>query len=209
MTIPLPRALVAMCLAASAMACLFPASTVGQSACGPSLRLDAHKDVGRGRAPLIIGDSVISPPAQKLAAMGYRVDSQDCRGFQQAFEVLKGEGANGKLGHFVVLAVGADYPLTLSRIRDALKVLGSKHGQKRVLGLVTSREPAASHDVDVVRRAGEKYKHRVKVLDWVQKSSGHPEWFVSGDWHLTSSGAAAYAELMKKGLKYASWHHRD
>ena len=175
--------------------------------CGGTYKVDANKDVGRGRPPLAIGDSVMLLAIDKLADVGYNVNARGCRGLQEAIGIIKQAESAGKLGHLVVVAVGADYTISMSEVRKTLEILGGRHGEKRILGLVTPRElgGGSGNDADVVREAGERYKNRVKVLDWVNKAGGNPNWFQPDGIHLTDSGADAYANLFKKGLKYASW----
>jgi hypothetical protein len=175
--------------------------------CGGTYRADAHKDVGRGRPPLAIGDSVMLLAVDRLADVGYNVNARGCLGFQEAIGVIKQQRSEDKLGRLAVVAVGANYDISMGEIRKALEILGGRRGEKRILGLVTPRElgGGSGSDADVVREAGERYPNRVKVLDWVAKSSGHPGWFQPDGLHLTDSGADAYTKLFKKGLRYASW----
>jgi hypothetical protein len=173
--------------------------------CGGRVTEDAHKDLGRGRAPLAIGDSVMLLAVDNLANKGYRVDAQGCRSFQDALNVLEEE--RGRLPHLVVLELGADYGISVSQVRKAIDIIGRKHHEPRLLGLVTPRElgGGSGEDADNVRKAGEKFKHRVIVLDWVKKSEGNPGWFQPDGLHLTYSGADAFARLLKKALPKAPW----
>ena len=175
--------------------------------CGGTFRAEAHKDVGRGRPPLAIGDSVMLLAVDRLGDIGYRVNARGCLDFDDATQVIKQQQDEHKLGRLVVIAAGANSGISMSQVRDVLKVLGGKNGEKQILGLVTPRETGggSSNDADVVREAGERYKNRVKVLDWVQKAGGHPGWFQPDGLHLTYSGADAYTRLFKKGLRWANW----
>ncbi len=175
--------------------------------CGGTYKVEAHRDVGRGRPPLAVGDSVMLLAIDKLADIGYNVNARGCRGYREALHIVRQQKQQGKLGRLVVLAVGADYTISMSEIRETLEVLGGKRGEKRILGLVTPRElgGGSGNDADVVREAGRRYPNRVEVLDWVNKAGGHPGWFQPDGLHLTESGADAFANLFKKTLRYASW----
>src|SRR3954469_4830255 len=106
--------------------------------CGSRVTEDAHKNVGRGRAPLAIGDSVMLLAVEGLAKVGFRVDAQGCRSFGDALGVLREE--HNRLPHLVVLELGADYGIAVHQIAKAIDILGRKHHEPRILGLVTPRE---------------------------------------------------------------------
>ena len=54
-----------------------------------------------------------------------------------------------------------------------------------------------------VRDAGQRHPHRVRVLDWVAFSQGHPGWFQPDGLHLTFPGAHGFTKLFRKGLPLA------
>lgn len=187
------------------LAVLAPA--FGAAQCGSADVADAHKDVGRGRPPLAIGDSVMLLAVDRLADVGYRVHARGCLTFLEAIGVVKQQKSAGELGRLVVIAAGANAGISMAEIREVLQVLGGKDGEKRILGLVVPRESGGgtSSHADVVREAGSRYKNRVKLFDWVEESSGHPEYFSGDGLHLSYPGADAYTSLFKRGLRWASW----
>jgi hypothetical protein len=196
-------------LAAVISAALLPAAGHGYPQyppeCGSRVTSGSHKDVGRGRSPLAIGDSVMLLAVEGLADKGYRVDAQGCRTFGEAISLLKDE--RDKLPHLVVLALGADDTISTDQIRKALRVLGRRHHEARILGLVTPRElgGGSGQDAQNILQAGEKFPKRIEVLDWVKKSAGNPGWFQPDGLHLTYSGADAFTQLLKKALPLAPW----
>lgn len=192
------------------------ATTSAQDQCGAVIREKPRKDIGRGRPPLAIGDSVMLLAVEQLADIGYRVNSHGCRGLDEAVRVLKQSRRRGRLGRLVVVAVGADYPVTKHRLNKAIRAIGKKRGEHRILALVTSRESssgigsdAGGDDAQVVRHVAHKYPHRVRVLDWVKRSAGHGGWFQPDGLHLTYRGADAYAQLFKKARRWADWPRRN
>jgi N-formylglutamate amidohydrolase len=47
--------------------------------------------------------------------------------------------------------------------------------------------------------AAERHPNAV-LVDWHALASNHPEWFANDGAHLKTSGAAAYAELIRSNL---------
>jgi len=86
-------------------------------------------------------------------------------------------------------------------VEAALHILGPS----RKLGLVTPRETGGgqSNDAEVVRNEGQRRPDRIKVLDWVAYSSGHPDWFQPDGLHLTFNGAHAFTRLLRKLIPLA------
>jgi hypothetical protein len=101
----------------------------------------------------------------------------------------------------VAIALGADASIGRSQIEHTLHLMG----RKRVLCLVTPVEigGGSGSDAQQVRDAGQRHPHRVRVLDWVVFSQGHPGWFQADGLHLTFPGAHGFTKLFRKGLRLA------
>ncbi len=162
---------------------------------GPS-----HHSRGR-RPPLAIGDSTMLLAAYDLAAAGYQVDAQGCREYGEALQILRRRHADGTLPHMVVIALGADGPITHEDVGLALGELCCT----RLLVLVTNRELGGSSGSDAATSREEvaRHRNRARLLDWVKYSAGHPDWFQPDGLHLTSAGAQGFTRLLATALPYA------
>jgi hypothetical protein len=161
----------------------------------------AHHVNPKGRPPLAIGDSSMLLAIHNLAHAGYRVDARGCRQFTEGIRVVGKAKRQHKLPHMVAMALGADASISRSQIEHVLHQLGAR----RVLCLVTPRETGggSGSDAQHVRDAGSRHPHRVRVLDWVNYSQGHPGWFQPDGLHLTFPGAHAFTHLFRKCLPLA------
>jgi lysophospholipase L1-like esterase len=176
-------------------------SGAAQAACGTTQRFSAEKDVGPGRAPLAIGDSMLLGAAEELAAIGYDVDARICRPTSEGLDVLRKRARKGKLPRFVVVALGANSTFTRDDVRAALKIIGPD----RVLGLVTPREVPTMNtgDAAMMRAAARRWRKRIALIDWVKHSKRHRGLTYADGIHLTPKGQQAFAQLMKRRLKLA------
>jgi hypothetical protein len=159
--------------------------------------------------PLAVGDSIMLGAVEPLRRRGFEVDVRGCRQFSEGLSVLRSRARTSSLPRIVVVGLGTNWTVTTNQIRAALRILGPQ----RVLGLVTPKETGgvASSDQAVIRAAGRRWPRRVKVLDWVSHSAGHPDWFWSDGLHLRPRGARALARLMSQAFSWevpvveASW----
>jgi hypothetical protein len=168
--------------------------------CGGVVTERAERNAGPGPAPLAVGDSVMLGAVDELAAVGFDVDARGCRQMGEAIGVMSGYGR--RLPSVVVVFVGANWTISTTEIRRALRVAG----RSRILGLVTPRETGggSGSDAAVVRAAGRRWPDRVRVLDWVAYTAGHGEWFAPDGLHLGPGGATAMARLFRQALAWLS-----
>lgn len=169
-------------------------------ACGGVERYRAKTPRTGERTALAVGDSIMLGAVDQLSSRGFEVDVRGCRQFSEGLAVLAARARAGSLPGVVVMALGTNWTVERRQVRRALVIIG----RERVLGLVTPREVggAASSDQAVMRAAGERWRRRVKVLDWVRHSSGHPNWFWSDGLHLQPRGARALTRLMAPALRW-------
>src|SRR5204863_2208773 len=81
----------------------------------------------------------------------------------------------------------------------ALAVLGPH----RVLGLPTHRffRGQDGPDTETIRREAQRHPNRIKLIDWVRKSKGHPGWFSYDGLHPNLVGAHQFARLITRAWR--------
>jgi lysophospholipase L1-like esterase len=170
-------------------------------ACGGVKHAAATKRGGGGRAPLVIGDSVLLGAVSQVAAAGFEVNTRGCRQMSEGLQIIAARKRAKTLPHLVVVALGANGSISTSQIREAMRLVGPD----RVLGLVTPRELGGGESSDArnVRAAGRRFPGRVIVLDWVRYSAGRGGWFAGDGLHLGPSGARGLARLLRGALALA------
>lgn len=172
-----------------------------EAACGGVQHFQPTKLRRPGAPPLAVGDSVMLGAVDRLVAAGFEVDARGCRQMAEGVKVLAARGRRGTLPGTVVVALGTNWIVTTSQIRQALRILGPG----RVLGLVVPRELASVRTPNRrnIRSAGKRWPERVRVLDWVRYSSGHASWFAGDGLHLGTAGARAFTRLLSRALDWA------
>jgi lysophospholipase L1-like esterase len=170
-------------------------------ACGGVKTAAATKRGGGGRAPLVIGDSVLLGAVSQVAAAGFEVNTRGCRQMSEGLGIIAARKRAKTLPHLVVVALGANGSISTSQIREAMRLVGPD----RVLGLVTPRELGGGESSHArnVRAAGRRFPGRVIVLDWVRYSAGRGGWFAGDGLHLGPSGARGLARLLRGALALA------
>src|SRR3954451_19914204 len=92
-----------------------------------------HRQPGRPRPPLVIGDSGALLAVAPLVGLGLEADARGCRPLSDAVSIMAARRRAGTLPHVVALNVGANAGITRSLLRTALRLVG-KDGR---LALVT------------------------------------------------------------------------
>ena len=189
-----------MALGLVALGLALATSGVASATCGDTTRAKPTKKVNpKGRAPIVLGDSVMVFAVPHLAHHGFRANAMECRQWYQGVGIIQATNARHRLPHLVVLALGSNGPVTSAGIHAALHALP----KNKVLGLVTPRGPVSGGGTGAMRTAAHHHKHRIVLLDWVKYSAGHSSWFAGDGLHLTYSGAAAYAAFIAKAIPWA------
>ena len=102
---------------------------------------------------------------------------------------------NGWNGDGVIFALG-----TNGLLYNSLDTLREKIGPERPFFVITARAPYTnweqSNNAEIYEFA-ESTDHTY-LTDWYRESEGHPEYFAEDETHLTSEGAQAYINCIKK-----------
>lgn len=171
-------------------------SAAAENACEAGTHAHAAKRHGHhGQAPLVVGDSTLILAAPKLGALGLEADARGCRQFTAGVALLRQRRDAGTLPRVVVLALGANGPISDSAMGAALKAVG----RNRVLALVTARRSPASDRQ--MYAAAHRHRNRVLLIDWVAHSAQHPSWFAGDGLHVGDDGARAYAHFIRHRLR--------
>jgi lysophospholipase L1-like esterase len=145
---------------------------------------------------LVIGDSVALGASGSLRAIlgeGTMVDGQVGRQGSDGPAVVASWLQQGWAGNVLVIHLGSN-----GNIRaDALDAMVAAVPDRRV-ALVTVHVPRPweGSSNDEIRAAAGRYPNTV-LVDWHAFSQGHGEWFGEDGFHLTQSGADAYATLIR------------
>ena len=157
--------------------------------------------MGKGKPPLVVGDSVMLYAVEPLAAAGFNVNARGCRQWSEGHELLAKRKRQGRLPKLVVMALGANWKITRQDIGKTRRLLG----RRRVLALVTPRESGGWSGADAgnMRAAARAHPRNLKLLDWVKFSRGHGSWFSGDGLHLSWAGVSAYVRCLRRALRYA------
>lgn len=164
-------------------------------ACSGTYAYEAKKNKNLGKPPVIFGDSSMIYAAPRLAKRGWRSNARGCRQFGEGLSLLRHMKSKGDLGKVGVLALGSNGPISRGQIHEALDILG----KKRILGLVTPKETGGrTTNAKLLRSEARRHSKRIRLIDWVAHSKGHPEWFAGDGIHVTYGGADAQAKFYSK-----------
>jgi hypothetical protein len=183
------------------VAVLVVAPTVAEAACGGVWAAQSKRNLAKGPEPFAIGDSVMLLAVKGLSRAGFNVNAQGCRRWSQGHAMLARKKRQGRLPRLVVMALGTNWSITRREIGKTRRLLG----RKRVLAIVTPREPGGyTADARRVRAAVRAHPRNLKLLDWVRFSRGHGSWFGGDGIHLTSTGVRNYVRCLRRALSFAA-----
>jgi hypothetical protein len=160
----------------------------------------SNRNMAKGPEPFAIGDSVMLLAVKGLARAGFNVNAQGCRRWSQGHAILARKKRRGRLPRLVVMALGTNWSIKRREIGRTRRMLG----RRRVLAIVTPREPGGSPtDARRVRAAARAHPRNIKLLDWVRYSRGHGSWFGGDGIHLTQTGVRNYIRCLRRVLRFA------
>jgi hypothetical protein len=160
----------------------------------------ARRSATAARPAFAIGDSVMVYSVAPLGRAGFDADARPCRAFKDAQRMIALKARHRTLPAVVVIALGANGPFTLKDIQRVLRIIGPG----RHLALLTARFSGdrPGYGAEAIHTAGRIYARRVRVLDWVARSTGHPDWFAPDGVHLASpAGIQAYTDLIRSARR--------
>jgi hypothetical protein len=175
-----------------------------QAACGGAYR-EIVRPPHRGvLPPLAIGDSTLILSLPTLRHEGISADARGCRQYTAGLALLAGLRRQGRLTRVVIVALGANGPVTETNVDRALAILGTR----RVLVMVTHWKPGhrGGNDTALIRREALRHPGRIVVLDWIVASTGHAGWFQRDGLHLTIPGAAAFGRFLERAISLTTPH---
>ena len=190
------RLALAAILVATGLAVL-PSNAAAIKTCSRLYEVPPIGDAGLGRAPLLIGDSVVGFAMPYLSELGYRIDAQGCRTFPRGITALKREARKRKLPRLIVFELGTAGDVTQAQINRVLNLIGPD----RRLVLVTPRVFQGGVDPDWLDYwiAADR-DPRVTVLDWAVLAEPHPEWFYGDLVHPNPQGVKEFVKLLASVL---------
>jgi hypothetical protein len=149
---------------------------------------------------IAIGDSVMvgaAPALQaKLGSAGFN-DAHVGRQYEEGVRVAEFYRVRGRLGRAVVVHLGDNGAITPGQV-DAL--VAQLAGVPNVL-FVNVRVTKPWQDEVNQTLADAVARHPgVKLVDWLNFSAPHGEWFASDRTHLTETGSAAFADLIVSSI---------
>lgn len=167
------------------------------AACEWRYREPAKRDLGPGRPPVVIGDSVMGWAVKPLARLGFRTDARLCRMWPEGREMVERMRRKGRLPQRIVMALGSNWQIPKYEIRRMLPLLRDGH----TLAIVTPREVGggSGRDAENVRWAARRYPNRIDALDWVRYSRGK-DWFGDDGLHVRREHADRYVRCIKQAL---------
>jgi hypothetical protein len=196
-TLTAGAALLTAVLAPSAPAGSASEPGANAAACGKQTRFKARKDLP-GRAPFVVGDSMLLGAAEEVAALGFALDVRICRPMSEGLDVIRARRKTKKLPKVVAIGLGSNAPLQRSELDDALKIVGAK----RTLVLVTQFEYTGRSGIGakLMRQTAACHPDRTVLIDWVRYAKRHPGMTYEDNIHLTPEGQQAVARLFRKAL---------
>ena len=148
-----------------------------------------------------IGDSVMLGAKDELHSHGFGiVDAVKSRQFYSAPSRVRYWRDAGKLPRNVVLHLGNNGIVLLSDCYHAVEA--ARHRKVFLVNLKVPRDWRALDNRRLRRCA--KHFQRAYLIDWYGHSHDHPRWFAKDGYHLTATGAAAYASFVSRRIASVS-----
>ncbi len=184
-----------------AVAALGAAVPAAEAACGGVKAAASKRNLVRGPEPVAIGDSVMLNAVGPLARAGFNANARGCRQWSEGHALLRRKKRKGRLPRLVVMALGTNWYIQRREIGRTRKLLG----KKRVLAIVTPREPGGSRaGARTIRAAARAHPRHIELIDWVKFSRGHGSWFGGDGIHLTWTGVRYYVRYLRRALRFAT-----
>jgi lysophospholipase L1-like esterase len=176
-------------------------SSLTKIGCGGTQTRPPTRRRAPGRAPLVIGDSVLLGAMPQAARVGYAVNAHGCRQIGEGLSVIRDHARAGTLPRLVVIQLGTNGSVGPTHLRRALSLLGTG----RTLGLLTPRAAGGADTGSgrAMRAFAKRHPDRVRLVDWQRETRSRGGWFQPDGIHLTPSGAAGLARALGRLLPAA------
>lgn len=140
-----------------------------------------------------IGDSVMLGAAGALRARGFTVNATVSRQFFTGVELVEDLVDSGRLPRKLVFHLGNNGTVLEGGCTRLVRTIGPR----RRVWLVTVKVPRSWQrpNNEVLQACARRYR-RAFLIPWSSHARGHPGWFASDGYHLTSSGRSAYASFI-------------
>lgn len=148
----------------------------------------------------MIGDSVMLGAAPSIQGIqpDCVIDAKVSRQVIQADSVIDSLEKQGSLRQTVVIALGTNGTFSTAKGQELIDRLGS--GRTIYWVTVYGRDLGWQEDSNATIRKLAEDNENVRIIDWSQAASGHPEWFCADGIHLSVEGRTAYAGIILGGL---------
>lgn len=140
-----------------------------------------------------IGDSVMLGAVGGLSARDFRVNAVVSRQFSSGIEVVAKLLRTRRLPRDLVFHLGTNGTASAGNCRELVRMIG----RQRIVWLVTVKvaRPWRRPNNRVLRNCAGRFE-RARLIPWNAHAKGHPGWFASDGYHLTSAGRSAYASFI-------------
>lgn len=151
------------------------------------------------RTVTVVGDSVLlgaAPDVFKAFGNRANIDAKVSRQASDLGPLIAQLGKEGRLGQVVVAQVGINGVVTDADLRAIEAAAGA-----RPLYVINARVPRSweGPNNSLVAKMVPTLKEG-HVIDWYSESDGRRDWFLNDGIHLTESGRAGYANLIRKAV---------
>ncbi len=145
-----------------------------------------------------LGDSVMLGATGQLQEQitGAYVSAAVSRQIDAGPEILNNLSSHGLLGDIVVVHLGTNGVSSLAKYQAIVDAVGPD----RQIYWVNCRGVSWANDVNINIQEIVDKNSNVNLVNWVEFSEGHPEYFYSDGIHLTVDGQAAYASMIKAAI---------
>jgi lysophospholipase L1-like esterase len=145
-----------------------------------------------------LGDSVMLGATENIQEQiaGAYVSAAVSRQIEAGPEIINTLSEHGILGNIVVVHLGTNGVSSLPKYQAIVDAIGPD----RTIYWVNCRGVSWANDVNINIQQIVDANPNVNLVNWVEYSEGHPEYFYSDNIHLTTEGRAAYAEMIKAAV---------
>lgn len=183
--------------ALAALAALHVGAPAALANCGGAHQVDPNRGTWHPsrRPALVVGDSTMLFALDTLGTRGLRGNARGCRQISELHDMLARLRASKRLPPVLVVALGANGPVTISDLRSVLRVLGPK----RRLVLVTPRNNrwGTRNAMFQIKRDRPRL---VTVLDWRRFTARKSHWFAADGLHIAYPYAIHYTNFIANGM---------